>query len=117
MCLWSTVLNQEARPGTSLQDSSRRRVRSATVVTWLLWRLLEALEVGEEGLQLLGGQRLRRHLVARLDRLGVDDPAAQVPAGVGQSTGADGAAAAEMAEVGTQGAARRRAPDRKSTRL
>src|SRR4051794_30098125 len=119
--VWSTSAIQPQRPEAYFQVRSRSRRSSASassatspasIGSALIWiPSFQALQVGQHGLEILGGEAVGRHLISRFDGLGIDDPAAEVAAGVGQGGGGEGAAAGEMGEVGAELARRLRPLD------
>src|SRR3954452_23636141 len=107
--VWSTSASHPQRPEAYFQvrASSRRSSASASSATspasigsaLNLIPSFQALQIGQHRLQVLGGEAVGGHLVSGFDGLRIDDPAAEIAAGVGQGRGGQGAAAGEMGEV------------------
>ena len=62
---------------------------------------MQALQIGDESLQVVRFQIRARHLDSRLDRLRIGDPAGEIAACVRQHRAADHPAAAEMRQIGS----------------
>src|SRR3954451_13574883 len=110
--VWSTSASHPQRPEAYFQVRSSSRRSSASALSagsatspasigsaLNLIPSFQALQIGQHRLQVLGGEAVGGHLVSGFDGLRIDDPAAQVAAGVRQYGGGEGAAAGEMGEV------------------
>src|SRR5690242_18969263 len=121
MRLWSTVAKNPGMPGASSPQPFSRAsggiggaIAGVSMVAIRL--LLQALQVCDDDVQVARRERLRRHLVAGLDRLRVSDPARQVTGVVRDRRGAEGLTLPDVGEVWTDLALRLRVLDRVTPR-
>src|SRR4051794_20771076 len=118
MVLWSAALSQPIIPAGSAQVCSRRRrscsgsAARAVAVSLTVTFLLQTVEVAEERPEVLGRQQVRRHQIAGLRGLRVEDPATEMAARIRQPAGADREAAGDVGQIGSGGSAGYRALDR-----
>src|SRR5437764_15497514 len=99
MVLWSAALSQPMIPVGSAQVWSRRRrscsgsAARAMAVSLTTRFLFQTVEVTEERLEVLGPQQVRRHQIAALWGLRVENPTREMAARIRPSPGADREAA------------------------
>src|SRR3954467_11112053 len=102
------------REPCAARPNGARAVR-ALPAGWLPWSL-QTPEIREHRVQLVAAELDRRHLVARLQALRVEDPAGEVARRVADGAGADVTACRGVGQVGTDLSQRRCAGDRVAVR-
>src|ERR1051326_8600719 len=116
---WFTCVNQPQKPDGSLQirsSLSSRLVSTATAVPDCSAGVnalssLQRLQIGEQGVQIVSLERVRRHLVAGLDGLRIQNPAGKVSAIIRQSSRRNRHAAGNMRKIRAKFSARSIASD------
>src|SRR5687767_13547637 len=112
--MFCTVASQPMTPrGFSHAASKARRLASARFTSWACAATsAEAVEIAEDGVELIGGQRGVRHVVARLERLRIGNPARPCALAVREHAGREGAATEKVRQVRSRESERcDRAPD------